>query len=468
MAFPVVESTATTGRTAAETTSPVTFPATVSANALIVCIARAAVAGVIGWPANWVELVENDADASDDVTAIAYFTAVGNEDGTTFNVTHGNGKSAYIVYSITGAEAPATAPPQISATVVGTTTTPDPASLTPDGGAKDFLWLWLGGWEGEQTSPPASSPTNYATPLGASTGAGGAVATNCRVGSAQRNLNASVENPGSWTISASDDWSAWTMAVPPIGPVVVTVPVATTITTRFVPVLKHAVIPPVVALASTRFAPILKLAVIPPATTLATATFVPVLKLAVTPPVAVLTTTRFAPTVTIVAGGTVVTPPVATLTSTRFAPVLKLSVIPPVASLISARFAPTLKLVVTPPTATLTTTRFAPVLRLAVIPPTAALATVRFAPTLALSVIPGVRALSTTAFTPTVLRGQVFTPPTLALLLAAFAPSATAFGRGAATVLDASPYTAALSDAFAASATIGDAAPASATVSDGS
>lgn len=215
MAFPVVESTATTGRTAAETTSPVTFPATISANALIVCIARAAVAGAIGWPVDWVELVEDSSDASDDVTAIAYFTAVGNEDGTTFNVTHGSGKSAYIVYSITGAEAPATQAPQISAVAIGTSTLPDPASLTPTGGAKDYLWIWLGGWEGEQTSPPAGAPTNYTAPGGASTGTGGVVATNCRVASARRALNAASEDPPLWTISVSDDWAAWTMAVHP-------------------------------------------------------------------------------------------------------------------------------------------------------------------------------------------------------------------------------------------------------------
>jgi len=215
MAFPAVESSATTGRTANETTSPVSYPATVSPGALLVAIARVAVAGAIGWPAGWNELVEDTSDASDDVTAIAWKAADGTEDGTTFDVTHGSGKSAYIVYSITGAEDPATQPPQLSAVATGASATPDPASLSPTGGAKDYLWLWLGGWEGEQTSPPAGNPTNYSNPLGASTGTAGAIATNCRVASAQRNLNAATEDPPSWTISVSDDWSAWTMAVHP-------------------------------------------------------------------------------------------------------------------------------------------------------------------------------------------------------------------------------------------------------------
>lgn len=215
MAFPVVESTATTGRTAAETTSPITYPATVSPNALLVAIVRVTVAGAIGWPVEWTELVEDSSDASDDVTAIAYRVADGTEDGLTFNVTHGSGKLAGIVYSITGAADPAVQAPQLSTVATGTSASPDPTGLTPTGGAKDYLWLWLGVWEGEQTSPPTGNPTNYSTPLGASTGTGGAITTNCRVASAQRSVNQSTEDPGLWTISVSDDWSAWVMAVHP-------------------------------------------------------------------------------------------------------------------------------------------------------------------------------------------------------------------------------------------------------------
>lgn len=217
MAFPVVESKRGTGRLSAETTSPILYPLTISAGALLVCIFRSASAGAIGWPSGWNEIVEDSSDASDDVTAIAWRAAVGDEDGLTFAVTHGSGKAAAIVYSITGAEAPATQPPQLSTVVVGSSATPNPTTCTPTGGAKDYLWLWLGGWEGEQTTPPASTPTNYSNSQGAATGTTGVVAINCRVASAQRDLNAASEDPGSWTISVSDDWSAWTMAVHPAG-----------------------------------------------------------------------------------------------------------------------------------------------------------------------------------------------------------------------------------------------------------
>lgn len=215
MAFPVVEDKIGTGGTSTASPTAVSYPATVSAGALLVCIARCAVVGAIGWPSGWNELVEDSSDGSDDVSAIAWKAADGSEGGTTFSVTHGTGKSAYIVYSITGAENPATQPPQISTVAVGTSTTPNPTLLTPTGGTKDYLWLWLGCWEGEQTSPPAGNPTDYSATLGASSGTAGAVTTNVRCASAQHTSTDSSEDAGSWTISASDDWTAWVMAVHP-------------------------------------------------------------------------------------------------------------------------------------------------------------------------------------------------------------------------------------------------------------
>ncbi|MGH2373010.1 MAG: hypothetical protein ACRDIC_05970 [bacterium] len=218
MAFPSVEGTATTNGTAAATSHAVTLPATVSTGSTLIVVARAAVAGAIDWPAGWTEVFENSADASDDTTAWAWKLADGTEDGTTISVTHGNGKAAFIAYSITGAEDPTIQAPESGTPATGTSTIPDPSATTPTGGAKDYLWIWAGGWEGEQTSPPVGNPTNYSSPLGANSGTASAVATNCRVATATRTNNAASEDPGTWTISVSDDWTAWTIAVHPAPP----------------------------------------------------------------------------------------------------------------------------------------------------------------------------------------------------------------------------------------------------------
>ena len=219
MAFPVVETTNTTNGTGASVSPVVNLPTgIVSGNLLIALFRTADGTSGVGWPAGWTELIESTADASNDAIAIGYRQADGTE-GTTITLTTSSAKFAAIAYRISGAENPTTQAPQISTVVTGTTTSPDPGSLSPTGGAKDYLWLWMGGWEGEQTSPPAGNPTNYTNPLGANSGTGGAIPTNCRVASAQRTLNAVSEDPGFWTISVSDDWTAWTLAVHPTGTV---------------------------------------------------------------------------------------------------------------------------------------------------------------------------------------------------------------------------------------------------------
>lgn len=215
MAFPVVAGTATTNGTTAATSHAVNLPASIGAGETLLAVVRATVAGAIGWPAGWTELVETAADASDDVTAVAWRKADGTE-GATITVTHGNGKLAAITGRITGASDPAVLPPEISAVTTGTSTTPNPgAGPSPSGGAKDYLWMWVGGWEGEQTSPPAGTPLDNVNPKGADTGTAGAVATNCRVAWAEHTENVASYSGPAWTISASDDWTAWTLAVHP-------------------------------------------------------------------------------------------------------------------------------------------------------------------------------------------------------------------------------------------------------------
>lgn len=220
MAFPVdAARTGTNGSTAAAN-KVCTLPSGISAGHLLILVLRSAGADTHSTPTGWTSLVLNDtADASDDTTSVWYRLATGTE-GSTVTV---NGtaslKFAALCWRITGAIDPSTQPPQISTAATGTSTTPNPASLTPTGGAKDYLWLWVGAWEGEQTSPPAGNPANYSNPAGASSGTAGAVATNCQVAGASRQLNAASEDPPSWTISASDDWTAWTVAIHPQPPI---------------------------------------------------------------------------------------------------------------------------------------------------------------------------------------------------------------------------------------------------------
>jgi outer membrane protein W len=228
VAFPALESinptadSATGGAAASGSTAAgshaVTLPATVSPGSLLMIFGRVAGAGAVSMPAGWT-VVQDSSDASDDVTFYAYMNtlAVGNEDGTSVTVTHGATQkmSAHAV-SITGAADPATLPPQASTVAVGTTTTVNPTTATPTGGSKDYLWLWFGAWDGEQTLTKAAA-TNYTDRADVGTGTGGAVTTNTQQKLGDRAVAGASEDPGAiGTLSvAPSGWTAWTIAIHP-------------------------------------------------------------------------------------------------------------------------------------------------------------------------------------------------------------------------------------------------------------
>jgi hypothetical protein len=231
MAFPAIEEinptadsavggAATSGSTAA-TSHAVVYPATVSAGSLLMVVGRVSGTGAVAVTGgNWT-IVQDSSDGSDDVTFWMYrdTLAAGTEAGTSITVTHGNFKMTAVSLSITGAEDPATQAPQSSTIAIGTNTTPDPTTCTPTGGAKDYLWLWAGGWDGEQTLSK-TQPTNFTDRADVSSGTGGLPATNVQIKVPDRQLNAASLDAGSITLSgAPTGWTVWLLAVHPAAPV---------------------------------------------------------------------------------------------------------------------------------------------------------------------------------------------------------------------------------------------------------
>ncbi|MCX8140041.1 MAG: hypothetical protein N3E46_10185 [Gemmataceae bacterium] len=84
--------------------------------------------------------------------------------------------------------------------------------MTPSGGAQDYLWLAIVGTEGTQTF--TADPSGYTHVHTVST-TGSTAATNGSVRVVSRQLNASSQDPGTFTMSASEDWTAVTIAIPP-------------------------------------------------------------------------------------------------------------------------------------------------------------------------------------------------------------------------------------------------------------
>ncbi len=210
MAFPVVETTATSLETSGVTNHTVSLPSgIVSGNLLIVNFAVDGNPGV-SWPAGWTEIFEV-AKSSLNALAVAYRKADGTESSTITVTTGASKTSSHTSYRISGAIDPTTQAPEISTGATGASTNPDPDNLTPTGGAKDYLWLAVHGHNKDANT--TAFPTNYTN--GVSTQGGGS--TGSAIGSAERNLNAASENPATFTIGAALDWVAATIAIHPAG-----------------------------------------------------------------------------------------------------------------------------------------------------------------------------------------------------------------------------------------------------------
>ena len=208
MAFPSVGAVGVTNGTTASATPTLNYPATVAAGDLLLCIVRIAVSGAIGWPGGFNEIL--DTTATDQV-GMAWAVASGSEDGGTFGLTSGNGKYAAVTYAIGGADT--TNAPTFT-TNTGNSNAVEPP-LHDAGTSKDYLWLAVGTVEGEQSLTPSSDPTNYTNRQVANSGTGGAITTNVRVYSYERQLTASSENPNTIILDAADDFLAMTVAVAP-------------------------------------------------------------------------------------------------------------------------------------------------------------------------------------------------------------------------------------------------------------
>ena len=101
------------------------------------------------------------------------------------------------------------------------TIAPNPPSITPTGGAKDYLFLSFCGYGHEhQTNTLSGYPTNYN--LSQLQHQPGTNAWNAAIGMAGRALNATSEDPGAFTLSGASDAVAATIAVHPIESAAVT------------------------------------------------------------------------------------------------------------------------------------------------------------------------------------------------------------------------------------------------------
>lgn len=217
MASPVDSARQATNISTAGTSHAINVGSPVSGDLLVVFARFAGAPGAVTFTGYTPIVTAEASDASDDVTYVWYRAADGTE-GSTDTLTTGNSiKLGAIGWVVKGARDPIVSAPAVSTVAVGTTTlnTCDPGSVNGAIGSADYLFLALGGMDGEVGAFTAA-PTNYTNFQAANSGTGSTAGTNVLLGGGSRQLTASSDNPGVFTHAAANSaWTAFTVAIAP-------------------------------------------------------------------------------------------------------------------------------------------------------------------------------------------------------------------------------------------------------------
>jgi len=156
---------------------------------------------------------------------IGYYRWEDATEDTSFTITTDDSeKSCTIVYSISGAANPATQPPEATTMTAGSgSASPDPPSITPTGGTKDYLFIAGVNQDGEEANDDtwtSAVPANYGPARQTTSGTGGATGTNTSLVTAERALTAASEDPGTFTVAQALTYNAFTIAIHPAPPAI--------------------------------------------------------------------------------------------------------------------------------------------------------------------------------------------------------------------------------------------------------
>jgi len=202
MPHPVVQSTATSTTSSNSNTHTITVPSGVVSGDLL--IAFIALENDTSPASQFSGLTDGFSEIRDKTTggsagaSVGVFTKVSDgTEGANITVTSvDSDRAAHCMYRISGHDSAIT--PEITAGASGNSTSPDPDSLTPAGGAKDYMYMVFAAYE-RATTDITAFPTNYG-----SNQINHFIAAGATLGVATRELNA-----------ATEEWQAFTLAVHP-------------------------------------------------------------------------------------------------------------------------------------------------------------------------------------------------------------------------------------------------------------
>jgi len=218
VASPVVQQVVEGANATATLSHTINLPTATAGLLLLIILGKGSSAASVNAHASLTELLdENQANG----LYIAYRWMDGTEPASyTLAMTGTATRSAYMCYRISGAENPATQAPQIGTTSNASSATPDPPASATPGSSKDYLFITYFSKAGEEADDDTWSdvaPTNY-TPQPPRMVACGVAGTSLggMIAAAERALTTGVaENPGTFTVDASNAWRAQTIMVHP-------------------------------------------------------------------------------------------------------------------------------------------------------------------------------------------------------------------------------------------------------------
>jgi hypothetical protein len=206
--FPTVDNTCTSLTSSASTSHSPCLPSGIAVNKLIVVIFSAQGSQTITWPAGWTALCTSTAQAGNLQGETRYRIADGSEGSSISVSTSGSTRTAHQAYLI-GGWGGTSSDVACGTPSANNGTNPNPPALTPSWGAADDLWIVPLAARGGGTI--SADPASYTNGFGSSTGTG---TTDAQTRSARRNLNATSDDPGTFTMT-SESYVVSTIAVKP-------------------------------------------------------------------------------------------------------------------------------------------------------------------------------------------------------------------------------------------------------------
>ena len=192
------------------TTAAPTLPSTAAAGDLFICHAAQDGAGTFTWDSPAVEI--KDQAFTGGVNTVGYLIASGGETAMPRVTSTVSERWEWNVWEFPAGEWHGTTAPEINTGVTGNNTSPNPGSITPSWGSEtNNIWLALCARDDSVANTITAYPTNYSTAQSDKNN----ITSAANAGGAVRIVTGSPEDPGAFTISATETWIAYAVAIRP-------------------------------------------------------------------------------------------------------------------------------------------------------------------------------------------------------------------------------------------------------------